>query len=64
MRSHSSDNGYSINSFYGKDDYRGCHHGTEKYGEERTVYKFKPEEIFEYMPLVTPALYEPDELKL
>ncbi len=25
---------------------------------------FKPEEIFDYMPLVTPALYEPDELNL
>lgn len=25
---------------------------------------FKPEEIFDYMPLVTPALYEPDELKM
>ncbi len=25
---------------------------------------FRPEEIFDYMPLVTPALYEPDELKM
>ena len=25
---------------------------------------FKKDEIFDYMPLVTPALYEPDELKL
>lgn len=25
---------------------------------------FKPEEIFDYMPLVTTALYEPDELKM
>lgn len=25
---------------------------------------FRPEEIFDYMPLVTPALYGPDELKM
>lgn len=25
---------------------------------------FRPEEIFDYMPLVTPALYEPAELKM